>query len=52
MLFALDAIVVLFVTGMWLSYGLHQSDVNVLAGVTAGAFAVKGLLTFLMARKV
>lgn len=44
-LMVLDALVVLIVLVTWGAFGLADSQVNMLAGLTAGAFAAKGLLT-------
>ena len=44
-LMVLDALVVLIILVTWASFGLADSQVNMLAGLTAGAFAAKGLLT-------
>jgi hypothetical protein len=45
-LIILDAVVVLLVLVTWFGFGLADSEVNTLAGLTAGAFAAKGILTF------
>lgn len=47
----LDVIVVLVLGGMWLSYGLHDEEVNLLGGLICGAFALKAALTFVFARR-
>ena len=51
-LILLDALVVLIVLIAWGSFGLADSEVNMLAGLTAGAFAAKGLLTGAVLREV
>ena len=51
-LMALDALVVLIILVTWGSFGLADSEVNMLAGLTAGAFAAKGLLTGALRREL
>ena len=51
-LMALDALVVLIILVTWGSFGLADSEVNMLAGLTAEAFAAKGLLTGALRREL
>ena len=47
----LDGLVVLAVLLAWASMGLADSELNMLAGLTAAAFAAKGLLNFAMLKE-
>lgn len=47
----LDGLVVLAILASWASMGLSDSELNMLAGLTAGAFAAKGILTFAMLKE-
>ena len=48
----LDGLAVILLTIAWLSFGMTENELNILALLLISAFAVKGALTFVMGSRI